>query len=209
MRLNLKTIAVIAIIGLAFLWWRSGRTPHYINYPPPARGPWIAFGDSLTEGYGATEGHDYPALLGRKLGVAIQNHGASGEATREGLNRLEALAQLKPRVVLLCFGGNDGLQQLPREETLANLSRMIDRFHQSGAFVVLIGIHSVGLRDHNDKPFKKLAREKSLLYVPDLLEGIMFRPVLMSDALHPNDAGYEVFAGRMKTFLEPLLPQLR
>ena len=152
-RINLKTVVAIVVIGLALVWWRSGRTPNYINYPPPARGPWIAFGDSLTEGHGATEGHSYPALLAQKLGITIQNHGISGEATRDGLNRLETIAQLKPRVVLLCFGGNDGLQQLPREETLANLSRMIDRFHQSGSFVVLIGIRSVGLRDHNEKPF--------------------------------------------------------
>ena len=83
---------------------------------------------------------------------------------------------------------------LARLGKTAHLAAMIDRFHQGGAFVVLIGIRSVGLRDQNQKSFSKLAREKQVLYVPDLLNGIMFRPVLMSDALHPNDAGYQAMA---------------
>src|SRR5437899_12650176 len=40
------------------------RSP-YVNDPPRATGPWVAFGDSLTEGYGASPGHDYPSLLSR------------------------------------------------------------------------------------------------------------------------------------------------
>jgi acyl-CoA thioesterase-1 len=125
------------------------------------------------------------------------------------LNRLETVAEMNPRVVLLCFGGNDGLQQMSRSQMIANVARMIDRFHQSGSFVVLIGIRSVGLRDQNEKAFRKLARDKQVLYVPDLLDGIMFRPVLMSDALHPNDAGYEVFVERLEKVLRPWWPELR
>jgi len=198
-------VLLIAAAG----WWLLRSDTNYVNLPPTATGPWVAFGDSLTEGFGATEGNNYPAVLGRKLGVTIRNLGKSGETTSDGLNRVEDVAALQPRVVLLCFGGNDALNQESRKQTFANLARIIDRLHQAGTFVVLIGIRSASLRDFNEEHFAKLAREKRVLYVPDLLQGLAFKPVYMSDTLHPNDAGYEKFAARLEKKLHPLLPKLR
>jgi acyl-CoA thioesterase I len=157
--------AAILLISLT-CWWFLKPPLAYANFPPAAAGPWVAFGDSLTEGVGATEGNDYPALLGRKLGISIRNLGKSGETASDGLSRLEGIAGIEPRVVLLCFGGNDSLNQQSREQTFLNLARMIDRLHQVGSFVVLIGIRSASLRDHNENHFAKLAREKRVLYVP-------------------------------------------
>jgi len=201
-------IVALLCIAVAF-WWFLRSSPNYANFPPTASGPWVAFGDSLTEGLGATEGNNYPAVLGRKLGVTIRNFGKSGETTSDGLNRLEDVASLDPRVVLLCFGGNDSLNQEPRKQTFANLASMIDRFHQTGSFVVLIGIRSASLRDFNEEHFAKLARDKRVLYVPDLLQGLAFKPVYMSDAIHPNDAGYEKFAARLEKKLRPFMDKLR
>jgi len=118
------------------------------------------------------------------------------------------VARAKPRVVLLCFGGNDSLNHEPPSRTFANLGRMIDRLHQEGSFVVLIGIRSASLRDQNEKNFKQLAREKRVLYVPDMLQGLAFKPVFMSDAIHPNDEGYRRIAERLERILRPLLPRL-
>ena len=205
-----RLVALLAIVtaeGLALLLFRSDTK--YANYPPSATGSWVAFGDSLTEGFGATEGNNYPAVLERKLGVAIQNLGRSGETTADGLRRLEEVAALKPRVVLLCFGGNDSLNQESRAQTFLNLAQMIDAFHREGSFVVLIGIRSASLRDFNEEHFAKLARQKQVLYVPDMLRGLAFKPVYMSDAIHPNDAGYQKIAERLEKKLRPLLPQLR
>ena len=199
-------VAALLCLAAAWFFWRG--SADYANYPPTAAGPWIAFGDSLTEGFGATEGNDYPAVLGRKLGVTIQNFGKSSETTSDGLKRIDHAAGLRPRVVLLCFGGNDSLNQESRAQTFMNLGRMIDRFHQEGSFVVLIGIRSASFRDHNEKHFKKLAREKRVLYVPDMLRGVVFKPVYMSDAIHPNDAGYAKIAERLGKALRPLLPKL-
>lgn len=190
-------------------WFLLRSATHYANYPPSAGGPWVAFGDSLTEGFGATQGNDYPAVLGRRLGVTIKNFGKSDETTFDALKRLEEVAQLRPRVVLLCFGGNDALNQESRAQTFSNLAQMIDRFHQEGTFVVLIGIRSASLRDYNEEYFAKLAREKRVLYVPDMLRGLVFKPVYMSDAIHPNDAGYAKIAERLEKKLRPLLPNLR
>ncbi len=205
---KLSWILGLALLAVAASWW-SRRPPVPVNLPPTAIGPWIAFGDSLTQGHGASEGNDYPAILSRSLGVPIVNLGVSGETSADGLKRLDAVAQQQPRVVLLCFGGNDALSQIPLTRTLANLDAIIDRLHAEGSFVVLIGIRSASLRDRNEKQFARLAREKRVLYVPDFLQGLAFKPVYMSDAIHPNDEGYRRFAARLEKKLRPLLPQLR
>jgi lysophospholipase L1-like esterase len=204
---KLVWILAPAVIAALLYWWIN-RPPVPINLPPTATGPWIAFGDSLTEGYGATEGNAYPALLSRNLGVPIVNLGVSGDTTADALKRLDAVARQQPRVVLLCLGGNDALNQMPQARTLANLGAIIDRLQAEGSFVVLIGIRSASFRDRNEKPFARLAREKRVLYVPDFLEGLAFKPVYMSDAIHPNDEGYKRFAERLAKVLRPLLPRL-
>jgi lysophospholipase L1-like esterase len=111
--------------------------------------------------------------------------------------------------VLLCFGGNDALQQVPREQTFANLGTIIDCLQQQGTFVVLIGIRSPTLRDKNSTWFEKLAKEKRVLYIPNILDGVLMHPNLMSDEVHPNGNGYAAIADRIAQMLEPLMAQLR
>ena len=74
---------------------------------------------------------------------------------------------------------------------------------------MLIGVRSASLLDQNEKHFAKLAKEKHVFYVPDILDGIMFKPVLMSDAIHPNAQGYHQFAERLQQELQPYLSGLR
>src|SRR4051794_18114753 len=102
-----KLLAIgLVLLCAAFAYrWLTAR--HYQNYPPAAQGPWVAFGDSLTEGFGASEGRDYPTMLSQSLGFPIRNFGRAGETSKDGLNRIEEVAAIHPRVVLLCFGGND------------------------------------------------------------------------------------------------------
>lgn len=204
---KLLLIGLVALCGW-FIYTRFS-SENYVNFPPTAQGPWVAFGDSLTEGMGASEGNGYPAVLSQALGVPIQNLGRSGETSKDALNRLEEVASLKPRVVLLCFGGNDGLNGLPATQLFQNMETLIDRFHREGSFVVLIGIRSASLRDRFDKSFRRLAKEKQVLYVPDFLKGLVFKPVYMSDAIHPNDEGYKRFAARLEAELKPLMDQLK
>jgi acyl-CoA thioesterase I len=204
-----RTLMLVGLVGVTLLLiWLLRPERQFTNYPPRATGPWVAFGDSLTEGYGATPGNDYPTLLGRRLGVSISNLGASGETTSDGLKRVEEVTRLQPRVVLLCFGGNDSLNGEPASRTFGNLGQIIDRLQSEGSFVVLIGIRSASLRDKNQAHFAKLAREKEVLYVPDMLKGLAFKPVYMADAIHPNDAGYARIADRLEKVLKPMLPKL-
>jgi lysophospholipase L1-like esterase len=170
----------------------------------------VAFGDSLTEGYGATGASgDYPAQLSKRLGVAIQNLGVSGDTSADGLKRLDEVEVLNPRVVLLCFGGNDVLQGRPRDRMFANVGAMIDRLLARGSFVVLIGIRgSSVLGDANAEGFEELAEQKKVKHVPNILDGILTHPDLMTDYVHPNDAGYAKIAERLEKELRPLLGKL-
>ncbi|MHC1769155.1 MAG: GDSL-type esterase/lipase family protein [Verrucomicrobiia bacterium] len=199
--------AVVLFIGLG--WFFAFRPEGaYTNFPPSRRGNWVAFGDSLTSGQGASEGNDYPTLLGKKLGVPIRNFGSPGATSSDALSRLGEVLNAHPKVVLLCFGGNDTLNGLPHSQTFQNLSEIIDTLHNSGAFVVLIGIRTASLRDKYRSEFKTLAREKQVLYVPNILQGVLGDPRLMSDYVHPNDQGYAAIAARLEEILLPLLPDL-
>jgi acyl-CoA thioesterase I len=208
LRRLLQLAAAIALIVALVVWIRS-RPKDYVNLPPTASGPWVAFGDSLTLGVGASEGFDYPRLLSQDLGITITNLGRSGETTVGGLARLAEVIQLQPRVVLLCLGGNDSLNSQPVGQTFANLSAIIDRLHEHGAFVVLIGVHSASLRDRHEEHFARLAEEKKVFYIRDILQGVLFKPVYMSDAIHPNDEGYRRIAERLAGELRPWLSRLQ
>jgi acyl-CoA thioesterase I len=210
MTISRRTLVFGSLIALALLtyaFWPARRWD-WRNFPPTAAGPWVAFGDSLTQGTGAGNG-GYPALLGPRLGVTLQNLGVAGETTADGLRRVAEVEALQPRVVLLCFGGNDVLCGQSREQMFANLGAMIDRLHAQGSFVVLIGIRGAGaLRDANAAGFRQLAEEKQVMHIPNLLDGLLGTPSLMSDYVHPNDAGYEKIAARLELQLRPLLGRL-
>jgi len=208
-----KAIPISGILLLAILGWKffGGSGPGDLrNFPPTATGPWVAFGDSLTEGYGASRGEAYPAVFAKLTGIEVKNHGVSGNTSQDGLARLEEIAKLKPKVVLLCLGGNDTLRQIPRESTFANLEKIVDRFLREGSFVVLIGIQSASLlRDKNEKHFEELAERKKLLFLENILDGVIFNRELMSDQIHPNAQGYEKIAKRFSEELGPYLTALR
>jgi lysophospholipase L1-like esterase len=204
--LLIVTITLCAL--LAFNYWKHTQV-NYVNLPPKASGPWMAFGDSLTEGVGAAGGSDFPSLLGQALGISITNLGRSGDTTASGLARIEEAAGQNPSVVLLCLGGNDALNGVPTSQTFQNLGAIIDRFHQAGSFVVLIGIRSASLQDRNEEHFARLAAAKQVFYIPDILRGVAFKPIYLADAIHPNDAGYQQITKRLEKLLRPLLPKLR
>jgi len=104
-----------------------------------------AFGDSLSAGFGADQGKSYPDFLQQDLDrqglrYRVVNAGISGDTSTDGLVRVDTVIALKPAVVILEFGGNDGLRGLPVAATRANLEQMIVALRKSGAEVVLAGM---------------------------------------------------------------------
>ena len=170
----------------------------------------ICFGDSLTQGEGASPGHDYPSLLARALGRAIINAGVNGNTTREALQRLEAdVLSKNPRLVIVEFGGNDFLQRQPWEGTFAHLDTVVRRIQERGAMVVLVGVQPGFFGDAARGAYRKIARARRAAFVPNILEGILTDPALKSDDIHPNDLGYEKIAQRIAEAVRPLLQETR
>jgi len=196
--------ALLLVPLLAYWLLSASATSHVTNYPSGGRDI-IAFGDSLVEGVGASEGHDFVALLAEQIDKPIINLGESGNTTQDGLARLSELDAYEPKIVLLLLGGNDYLRKVPAEETFANLAAIIEDIQKRGAIVILLGVRGGLLRDGYEDRFEVLAETYDTAYVPDVLEGLIGSNGYMADQIHPNDAGYAVIAARVEKILLPLL----
>src|SRR5437016_674583 len=96
----------------------------------------LAFGDSLTAGYGVPRGSGYPEQLQRKLDALgykyrIVNMGISGDTTSGGRARMQAALNVMPSVVILELGANDGLRGIPVTQMQMNLEEMITAFQKT------------------------------------------------------------------------------
>ena len=195
-------VLVIVAVGVWFFFFRPWPIK---NYPSTSRGPILMFGDSLVEGVGATAGHDLPSVVGAVTGVTVLNYGVSGDTTRSGVARLDMAVAENPKVALVLLGGNDFLQKIPRAETFANLEKIVTTFQAHGAMVILLGVRSGLLGGGADSEYQALAKKTRSAYVSDVLAGVFAHSALMSDAIHPNDAGYAEIAKRIAPVLKKLL----
>jgi acyl-CoA thioesterase-1 len=188
--------------------------------PPPsqpdARPVVVAFGDSLTAGYGVETGYSYPDFLQKDLDRAgyryhVVNAGISGDTTSGGLARADTVAQLKPAVVILELGGNDGLRGTPLSSTRANLEQIIVSLQKSGTRVVLAGITlPPNYGPDYIKSFESIYKDLSVKYklplIPFLLQGAVGVPGMMQrDGIHATVQGNEVVANLVMRTLKPLL----
>ena len=198
------TVAAAVVVIAAIVIWRA-RTPQITNLD--SRGTAVvAFGDSLTAGYGAAAGEDYPARLSALLGKPIVNAGVSGDTTESALARVDAdVVAQSPRLVIVGLGGNDFLRQAPIASTEANLREIVRRIQRGGAMVVLLGFRFPSLGGSYEKMYERVADEEHCLLIPDLLDGILSDPALKSDEIHPNAKGYQLMAERVKRPVEKLL----
>lgn len=158
----------------------------------------ICFGDSITFGYGASNGEDYPAYLKKLTSIPVINAGVDGDTSFSALERLQndVLAN-DPRLVIVEFCGNDFIKKIPQEDTLKNLSKIIQRIQEKGAMVALVDISSGMFFQEYRNAFKKLAAEKGAIFIPVVLSKIITNPVMKSDFFHPNARGYKIVAGRI------------
>jgi acyl-CoA thioesterase-1 len=178
----------------------------------------LVLGDSLAAGYGVDESEAFPALLRKKiesagLGFEVVNAGVSGDTTAGGLRRLNWLLRRPVDVVLVELGGNDGLRGLPPDATRSNLVAIVDGVRRKNpkVRVVLAGMQmppNLG-EDYGRRfagIFPEVARDKGLVLVPHLLEGVGGRPELnLPDQIHPTPAGHVLVASNVWQVLKPVL----
>jgi len=166
----------------------------------------ICFGDSITFGYGANAGEDFPTQLGKLLGREVINSGVSGDTSNEGMLRLDKeVIERDPLLVLIEFGGNDFIKKVPKETTIKNTREFIRRIQARGAMVAIVDISAgLFLRDYR-LLFAKIAREEGCIFIPAVLTKLITNPSMKSDFLHPNAAGYRIVAQRIEKAIEPYL----
>jgi acyl-CoA thioesterase-1 len=183
---------------------------------PDPRPVVVAFGDSLSAGFGVEPGFSYPDFLQKEIDQRglkwrVVNLGVSGDTTTDGLNRVSEVLAVKPEIVIVEFGGNDGLRGLPLEITRSNLDSIVSQILNAGARVVLAGMTlPPNYGPEYIRPFETiyvdLAAKYNVPRIRFLLEGVGGNPKYMRpDGLHANAEGNAIVAKNVFRTLEPLL----
>ena len=198
---HLRALLVAQLLALLFL--ATGCSQSVKLAPLPADAVVLAFGDSLTYGTGASEDESYPAQLAKLAGRRVVREGVPGEVSAAGLGRLPgALDEHRPRLLLLCHGGNDFLRRLPKTEAAANVRAMIQLARSRGIDVVLIGTPEFGFLLSPPDFYAEIAKEFRIPYESGVLGTILRDSNLKADQVHPNAAGYRLMAQRVYELLK-------
>jgi acyl-CoA thioesterase I len=194
-------IAIVLALTVAAAPGCGGNSPS----SPSAAATVVAFGDSLTFGTGTTGSNDYVSLLSGRTGVSIVNSGRPGETTASALTRLDTIVARDADIVIVFLGGNDVLQGVPTQQSVSNITTIVQRIRAGGAAVVLVGLGNGPPLDPFNGALPGLASQTSSILVPAVLEGIFGVPSLMADAIHPNNAGHAIMADRIEPALRAAL----
>jgi acyl-CoA thioesterase-1 len=177
----------------------------------------VCYGDSITAGYGLQSGQAYPEALERDLEARgyhykVVNQGTSGATTKDAVAGVRGILALHPAVVIVEFGGNDGLRGLPLAETRRNLDAVLTAFDQAQIKTVLAGItlppnYGAEYIASFEKLYRELAVKHHAAFVPMLYKNLINVPgTIQGDGIHPTAKGSELIA---RTLLTAVLPLLR
>ena len=184
------------------------------------RGTIVAVGDSLTAGFGVAADESYPALLERKLReegheYRVINAGINGEKSGEALARINQILSLKPDIVILQTGANDGLRGVSPEEMKGNIRAIVRTFTENGITVVLAGMENLKRRkgDYDEafaRVYPEVAREQGVILIPLFLAGVAGDPGLnRGDGIHPTAEGYRIVVETVYPFVAEALERAR
>ena len=176
----------------------------------------VCFGDSLTAGYGTDLGQSYPDYLQTDLNAEgykyrVVNEGISGNTTKDGVERLDRVLALKPVVVVVEFGGNDGLRGLRIEDSRTNLDKIVSTLKASGTKVVLAGItlppdYGPDYIKQFNETYTLLAKKYQVPMLPFLLNGVFgVDGMMQADRTHATASGNKVVAKNVLPLVLPLL----
>jgi acyl-CoA thioesterase-1 len=184
----------------------SGAGPHVL----------ICFGDSITAGYGLAPGQSFPDALQRDLDAQnyhykVVNQGTSGATTKDAVALLPAVLGLRPEVVIVEFGGNDGLRGLPLAQTQHNLDQVLAALAAAHVKVLLAGItlppnYGPDYIASFDGVFRTLAAQHHVAFIPMIYKDLIAVPgTIQEDGIHPTAKGSEIIARTLLPALKPLL----
>lgn len=177
----------------------------------------IAFGDSLTAGFGLAEKESYPYLLQQRLkaegyNYEVINAGVSGETSLGGLERIDWVLEMENvDILILELGANDLLRGLPVAKLKENLAAILKKAKAKNVQILLCGMlapPNMGAKYQREyvSVFPDLASEYKTAFLPFILEGIALDPKLnQGDGIHPNAAGAKVMTETVYNSLRPIL----
>jgi acyl-CoA thioesterase-1 len=162
----------------------------------------------VTFGYGVDKGNDYPSHLSEKLKLPVINAGVDGDTSAKALERLKTdVLEKNPYLVIIEFGGNDFMENIPVSQTIQNMDAMIRQIHAQGAMVAVVDISTQLVMTDLGKELRKLSDAHKTIFVPQVLNNILTNPSRKSDFIHPNAEGYKIIACRVQEVIVPYLPQ--
>ncbi len=176
----------------------------------------VCFGDSITAGYGLSPGQSFPDAVQRQLDAQnyhykVVNQGTSGATTKDALIALPGILRLHPDVVIVEFGGNDGLRGLPLTQTQHNLDAVLTALQGAHIKVLLAGItlppnYGPDYIKSFDQVFRTLATQHHVAFVPMIYKDLIHVPdTIQADGIHPTAKGSEIIAKTLLPTLKPLL----
>jgi acyl-CoA thioesterase-1 len=180
----------------------------------------VAFGDSLTSGFGLRSSQSFPAQLQKALkerghNVAVTNAGVAGDTTAGGLERLDWAVPEGTDAVIVELGANDALRGIDPKVTRANLEKIIAALKGRQIPILLAGMRSPanwgdGYADDFDAVFPELARANGLVFYPFFLDGVVLDAKLnQDDGMHPTGKGVAEIVRRILPSVEELIARAR
>ena len=176
----------------------------------------VCYGDSITAGHGLPYGQSYPDFLQKLLDARgyqykVINQGTSGATTKDALAGLPFVLHLRPAIVIVEFGGNDGLRGLPVDQTRSNLDQLLTALETAHMKILLAGItlppdYGPDYIRSFDGIFRDLAVRHHVAFIPMLYKNLIRAPgTIQSDGIHPTAKGSAIIADTLFPVLKPLL----
>ena len=178
----------------------------------------LAFGDSLTSGWGLAARDAFPAQLERALHAAgrktvrVIASGVAGDTSAGGRARLAWSLADRPDAAIVELGANDGLRGIDPASTYGNLDAILAELKRRGIPVLLAGMYAPpNLGSEYGEAFNaiypRLAERHGVVLYPFFLEGVAVEPALnQPDGIHPNGDGVAVIVERILPYVMRVLP---
>jgi len=189
----------------------------YAAAQPTANRPLIVcYGDSITAGHGLADGEAYPDDLQKKLDglgyrYKVVNQGTSGATSKDALAGLPYVLEMHPAVVIVEFGGNDGLRGTPVADTRTNLNQLLTALENAHVKIVFAGItlppdYGPDYIRSFQQMFRDVAARHHVAFVPMLYQNLVHVPgTIQNDGIHPTAKGSAIIADTLFAALKPLL----
>ncbi len=208
------TVSVLALAGLA----ATLVTPVSAQNVAPLK--IVAFGDSLTAGYGLPAQEAFPARLERALkakghNVEIENAGVSGDTASGGLSRLDWSIPDGTDAVIVELGANDMLRGVEPKVTRQALDEILAKLNARKIAVLLSGMRAApnlgaDYVSQFEAIFPDLAKKYDVVFYPFFLDGVATQAKLaLRDGMHPNAAGVDTIVTGILPKAEELIARVK